>query len=103
MKNFDDLDFKPPQAVPGGIQARLVLADEMEISVVAGPNLYNDEGTYEIAVFDNLNDGALMHLSQWDDVKGWQDEDEINTIMESVQSDTSGFRDRCLQYKRKSD
>jgi hypothetical protein len=103
MKNFNDLEFGRHRAVGGGIHARMDLADDMEISVVAGPNLYNDEGTYEIAVFDNLSDGALMHISTEDDVIGWQDEDEINTIMESIQTDPKTFRERCLQNKRDRD
>ena len=68
MKSFKDLQFKPHgNGRPGSVQARMNLGNGYTLSVVAGKGprlgssdkdpfaghgLYNDEGTYEIAVFD---------------------------------------------------
>jgi hypothetical protein len=41
-------------------------------------------GTYEVAVFHN---DSMIPLSPWDDVRGWQTEDEITELMAHLQGD----------------
>lgn len=54
------------------------------ISVVQGLNTYSGEGTYEVAV---LKDNKLCCSTPiTDDVIGWVSEEEINEIMEELQS-----------------
>jgi len=50
--------------------------------------LYGDvtEGTYEVAVFHNSN---MLPLTPWDDVRGWQTEDDITELMAELQGDAS--------------
>ena len=46
------------------------------------------EGTYEVAVFANTEgvDGKdMVHLSEWDDVLGWQTPEQITAIMAKIQ------------------
>ena len=44
-------------------------------------------GTYEVAVFENFNSGGnnMVHLSEWDDVLGWQTPEQITAIMATIQ------------------
>ena len=93
QKTFNDLVFNPHANVPNGIQAKLDLGNNIEISVVSMKEkdgeyggLYGDasEGTYEVAVFRN-ND--MLPLSPFDDVIGWQTEDEITELMSQLQGD----------------
>ena len=97
IKNFSDLVFEPHANVPNGVQAKLDLGNGLEVSVVSMKNgesgLYGDvrAGTYEVAVFQN-ND--MLPLSPYDDVKGWQTEDELTELMNNLQGnkvDVAGF------------
>ena len=92
-KTFSDLEFNAHANVPNGIQAKLDLGNGIEVSVVSMKQktseyggLYGDasEGTYEVAVF---RDGNMLPLSPWDDVIGWQTEDEITELMGNLQGD----------------
>tara|TARA_B100001167_G_C16692205_1_gene267573 strand:+ start:45 stop:404 length:360 start_codon:yes stop_codon:yes gene_type:complete len=92
-KTFSDLEFNDHANVSDGIQAKLNLGNDIEISVVSMKNreqqfggLYGNasEGTYEVAVFRN-ND--MLPLSPFDDVIGWQTEDEITELMGNLQGD----------------
>ena len=95
MKNrkrtFADLKFKDHANVQDGVQARLKLGD-FEVSVVSMKGkhkgyggLYGDasNGTYEVAVF---KDSSMLPLSAFDDVKGWQSVDDLNALLDSLQS-----------------
>jgi len=93
QKTFNDLVFNPHANVPNGIQVKLNLGNDIEISVVSMRErdgeyggLYGDasEGTYEVAVFRN-ND--MLPLGAFDDVIGWQTEDEITELMSQLQGD----------------
>ena len=46
------------------------------------------QGTYEVAVFHH---GNMVPLSAWDDVIGWQTEDELTELMANLQGDAEGF------------
>ena len=100
IKNFSDLVFTDHANTPNGVQAKLDLGNSLEISVVSMKSkhqgyggLYGDvsAGTYEVAVFQN-ND--MLPLSPYDDVRGWQTEDELTELMNNLQGnkvDVAGF------------
>ena len=92
-KTFSDLEFNDHANNPDGVQARLDLGNNTEISVVSMKGketefggLYGSvlAGTYEVAVFHN---GNMVPLSPFDDVLGWQTEDELNELMANLQGD----------------
>lgn len=93
IKNFNDLVFTDHANNPDGVQARLDLGNNTEISVVSMKQnnseyggLYGSvkNGTYEVAVFYN---GSMIPLSPYDDVLGWQTEDELTELMANLQGD----------------
>ena len=93
IKNFNDLVFNAHATTPNGVQAKLDLGNNTEISVVSMREkdgefggLYGDvsEGTYEVAVFHN---NSMVPLSPFDDVLGWQTEDELTELMANLQGD----------------
>jgi len=95
MKTFDDLVFKDHPNTAGGLMCQLKLGD-YQISVVTMKGdkpqfggLYGSHlaGTYEVAVFENFNSGGnnMVHLSEWDDVLGWQTPEQITAIMATIQ------------------
>ena len=93
IKTFTDLVFTDHPNVANGVQAKLDVGNRVEISVVSMKNnpplygsLYGDasNGTYEVAVFHN---DSMLPLSPWDDVLGWQTEDDLNELMASLQGD----------------
>ena len=100
---FSDLVFNAHANVINGVQAKLDLGNNIEISVVSMKKkegefggLYGDvsEGTYEVAVFQG---NAMQPLSAWDDVIGWQTEDEVSELMRKLQGeqdDVSAFIDQ---------
>ena len=91
MKTFDDLVFKDHPNTAGGLMASLDLGD-YTLSVVTMKDkgdtvfggLYGSQlaGTYEVAVFGKR---GMVHLSEWDDVLGWQTPEQITAIMETIQ------------------
>ena len=90
-KTFSDLVFNDHANNPDGVQAILNLGNDLSISVVSMKNsttqyggLYGDasNGTYEVAVFHN---DSMLPLSPFDDVLGWQTEDDLNELMASLQ------------------
>ncbi len=98
-KTFSDLVFNDHPNNPDGLQAIMSLGNGLNISVVAMRNgltqyggLYGNAsaGTYEVAVFHH---DSMLPLSSFDDVLGWQTEDDLNELMASLQgrqADISG-------------
>jgi hypothetical protein len=100
MKNrkrtFADLKFKDHPNVQDGVQARLQVGD-FSVSVVSmkgeNPKTYGglygnaSNGTYEVAVF---KDNDMLPLAPCDDVKGWQSVDDLNALLDSLQSKDVG-------------
>ena len=93
LKKFNDLVFNAHANTPNGVQAKLDLGNDTEISVVSMTKregsfggLYGDvsAGTYEVAVFHK---GSMLPLSPFDDVLGWQTEDELTELMANLQGD----------------
>ena len=111
IKNFSDLTFEPHANVNNGVQAKLDLGNSLEISVVSMKKkegeyggLYGDvtEGTYEVAVFHN-ND--MLPLGAFDDVIGWQTEDEVTELMGNLQgrqADVAGFIEQMHEHKKEA-
>ena len=90
-KTFSDLVFNDHANNPDGIQAIMSLGNDLNISVVSMKSkgtqyggLYGDasNGTYEVAVFHN---DSMLPLSPFDDVLGWQTEEDLNELMASLQ------------------
>tara|TARA_Y100000590_G_C15549816_1_gene950439 strand:- start:485 stop:898 length:414 start_codon:yes stop_codon:yes gene_type:complete len=110
-KTFSDLEFNAHANHPNGVQAKLDLGNNTEISVVSMltresefGGLYGDvsKGTYEVAVFQGDN---MIPLSAWDDVIGWRTEDEITELMSKLQNgqdDTQAFIDELYLAKSKN-
>jgi hypothetical protein len=110
-KTFSDLVFHNHRTNQNGVQARLNLGNDLELSVVSMKGkeqefggLYGSvlAGTYEVAVFHNNN---MLPLSPWDDVVGWQTEDDINELLNSLQgrqADISGFIEQLHLAKSES-
>ena len=93
IKNFNDLIFNDHANTPNGVQAKLDLGNNTQISVVSMKDketefssLYGSvkAGTYEVAVFHN---DSMIPLSPYDDVLGWQTEDELTELMANLQGD----------------
>ena len=111
IKNFNDLVFTDHANNPDGVQAKLDLGNNLEISVVSMKTksngyggLYGDasNGTYEVAVFHN---DSMLPLSPWDDVIGWQTEAEITALMAKLQGDSKNvgeFTDQLYLEKSKN-
>ena len=96
MKTFDDLEFNPHPNILKGVRGMLHLDNELQVSVVAGDTFYNDEGTYEVAIF---KDGDFVPISTSDDVIGWQTPEQIDILLEELQTDPSGFIERKVQER----
>jgi len=111
IKNFSDLVFNDHANNPDGVQAILSLGNDLSISVVSMKNsttryggLYGDasNGTYEVAVFHN-ND--MLPLNAFDDVLGWQTEDEVTELMGNLQgrqADVAGFIEQMHEHKKEA-
>lgn len=82
IKTFKDL--QPFTSDDEITRYRLNFSNGYGISVVRGLNTYSGDGTYEIAVLKN-ND-LCYSTPITDDVVGWVSEEQINTIMEELQS-----------------
>jgi hypothetical protein len=85
MKTFNDLTFtKHPNGIDGAVQAKLVLDNNITLSVVGGSGLYGD-GTESFEVgawYNDTND--WIRLSEHDDVIGWQSKEDINQIIQKL-------------------
>jgi hypothetical protein len=99
IKNFSNLVFKDHAHNPNGVQARLDLGNNLEISVVSMKDketefggLYGSvkAGTYEVAVFQS---NKMLPLSPSDDVRGWQTKDDINDLMDKLQGNADKIHD----------
>ena len=97
MKRFKDLEFKPhPNGE--GIISRLNFDNGFLLSVIAGGIAYSTPrednvdpdffSTFEVAVFNPNGDFTREFFPEdhSDDVLGWQDREEINTLISKIQS-----------------
>jgi hypothetical protein len=109
IKNFSDLTFKPHANVNKGVEAMFDLGNGLEISAVSMKKregeyggLYGDvtKGTYEVAVFHKKD---MLPLGAFDDVIGWQTEDEVTELMAELQGDASdidGFIQQMHEHRK---
>jgi hypothetical protein len=81
MKTFNDLVFKPHPMGRGSVMARLDLGNDIEVSVVGGPNLYgNGTTSFEVAAFyKTLN--KFVPFEDGQDVSGWNSKKEVTKII----------------------
>ena len=107
IKNFNDLVFTDHANNPDGVQAKLDLGNNLEISVVSMKTksngyggLYGDasNGTYEVAMYHN---NSMLPLAKYDDVLGWQDEVAITRLMGEAQR--NGFAWVDLLHELRND
>ena len=77
---FRDIEFKPHAVVKGGVQGKLILPNNITVSIVGGPTLYGDGvDDFEVAAW-YTDSGDWIKLDD-DDVKGYVDKDEIDFII----------------------
>ncbi len=100
MVTFKDLEFKPKKLghLPCGTSTRCEFDNGYSISVVAGEFAYctpkqnldepEDYSTFEVAVFKGKEWATKQFLPHHhDDVIGYQDRGEINSLMLLIQSE----------------
>jgi hypothetical protein len=85
MKTFNDLIFtQHSNGMNGAVQAKLILDNNITLSVVGGSGLYGD-GTesFEVGAWHN-DSNDWIKLSEYDDVIGWQSKDDIDQIIQRL-------------------
>ena len=91
MKNFDDLKFTYDDSIRRW-SASLTLDNGYLFSVIAGDKddqwsvpygSYPD--TFEVAVFNE--DGNFVPLGAYDDVLGWQDRNQVSSLIRQFEMD----------------
>jgi hypothetical protein len=86
MKTFDDLVFKPHAMGRGAVHAKLDLGNDIEVSVVGGPNLYgNGTTSFEVAAFYKTL-GKFVPFEDGDDVSGWNSKEEVTKIINRLEN-----------------
>jgi hypothetical protein len=86
MKTFNDLIFtKHSNGMDGCVQAKLILDNNITLSVVGGAyGLYGDgKETFEVGAWHN-DSKDWIKLSEHDDVVGWQSKDDIDQIIQKL-------------------
>ena len=96
MKRFKDLVFPPNRT--GGVNSRMDFDNGFSISVIAGSIAYSTPrednvdpdffSEFEVAVFNDRGEFTREFFPEdhSDDVLGWQDREEINTLISKIQS-----------------
>ena len=100
MVTFKDLEFKPKKLghLSAGTSTRCEFDNGYSISIVAGEFMYctpkqnldepEDYSTFEVAVFNGEEWATKQFLpDHHDDVIGYQDRGEINSLMLLIQSE----------------
>ncbi len=101
MKTFNNLNFKPDN-IRSGVMRASVTIDTYTLSVVYGQGMYGrgpTHDTYEVAV-SQLDHDELLPLSRENDVLGWQNEEEITSLMKILHTEP-GFGD-CLRVLKRT-
>jgi len=84
MKTFDDLVFRPHR-ITNGVQARLDLGNDIEVSVVGGPGLYgNGKTSFEVAAFYKTL-GNFVLFEDGEDVSGWNSKEQVTRIINRLE------------------
>lgn len=81
VPTFRDIVFKPHNLVKGGVQGIVKLPNGVTVSVVGGDTLYGDGvDTFEVGAWWG-DHGDWIPLGEYDDVKGYQDKDDITHLL----------------------
>ena len=85
MKTFNDLTFNDhPNGMDGAVQAKLILDNNITLSVVGGSGLYGDGvESFEVGAWHN-DSNDWIRLSEHDDVIGWQSKEDIDQIIQKL-------------------
>ena len=96
MIQFRDLEFEPGSF--GGVGATHTFDNNITISIQAGKMNYSTPredltssdqfSSFEVAIWDEDREWVTKEFvpDAGDDVLGWQDRDEINTLLKTIQS-----------------
>jgi len=91
MKNFDDLNFTYDDSIRRW-SASLTLDNGYQFSVISGiddgafqPFYGRYPDTFEVAVFNE--DGNFVPLGAYDDVLGWQDRNQVSSLIRQFEMD----------------
>jgi hypothetical protein len=85
MKTFDDLEFKT-WFVRDGIQAKLDLGNDIEVSVVGGEGMYGDGvTTFEVAAFYKTL-GKMVPFEDGDNISGCNTKEEVTKIINKLEN-----------------
>ena len=85
VPTFRDVVFKPHNQVKGGVQGLVKLPNGVTVSIVGGgnggPSLYGDGvDTFEVAAWWG-DHGEWIPLGDGEDVKTYQDKDQVTHII----------------------
>ena len=89
MKTFNDLTFKADAIRPDCFRSTFTF-DNYVMSITYGPGMYGKGpayDTYEVALFQDDDSDDLLPLSYDSDVLGWQNGEEITSLMKIVQTE----------------
>ena len=85
MKTFDDLEFKP-YPIRKGVQAKLDLGNDIEVSVVGGEGVYgNGKTSFEVAAFYKTL-GKFVEFPDGDETSGWNTKEEVTKIINYLEN-----------------
>jgi len=79
-----------------GLIASFQLENGIRLSVVKGEDFYSDDNTYEVAMFWQDD---FVRLGAYDDVLGWQTEEEVNQLISDSQTDLNRFLEKAQERK----
>lgn len=86
MKTFDDLVFKPHRIIPGGVQAKLDLGNDIQVSVVGGPGLYGDgDTTFEVAAF-YMSLNKFVPMPDGENFSGWNNKEQVTKLINYLEN-----------------
>lgn len=84
---FEDLEFKEKGSskIDMGKQAKIKFKNGYGLSIITGKGSYSSESKpYEVAIF--YNDVISYNTEFTDDVLGWQDKKDVETLMNGVKN-----------------
>ena len=92
MKTFKDIEIKDHPMVPGGRIGQMDVGDGFTLSVVQGQGMYQDGDTFEVAVFDEKNEGEQLMIEPDNNIRSWQTVDEIDDLLQVIQLNPDNLR-----------
>jgi hypothetical protein len=87
MKTFDDLVFQEHPLGGDHVQSKLDLGNDIEISVVGGPNFYGDgKTTFEVAAFYKTLRKFVPMPDDDDNISAWKTKSEVTKIINYLEN-----------------